>query len=72
MTREEHLQWAKDRAIEYLDTGDTKNALGSMFSDLRKHPDLEGHAAIALGVQMMMTGRLETADQVRNFVLGFN
>jgi hypothetical protein len=26
MTREEHLQWAKDRAIEYADAGDTHNA----------------------------------------------
>ena len=40
-TREEHLQWCKDRALEYLNRGDIKNAVTSMMSDLNKHPETE-------------------------------
>lgn len=39
-TREEHLAWAKQRALEYLDAGDLANAVASMGSDLDKHPEL--------------------------------
>ena len=30
MTRGEHLQWAKDRALEYADMGDVANAMASL------------------------------------------
>jgi len=46
MNRQEHMAWAKRRALEYVDTGDVKNAFASMASDLGKHPETEGHAAI--------------------------
>jgi hypothetical protein len=38
-TREEHLEWCKQRAREYLDRGDLANAVASMGSDLDKHPE---------------------------------
>ena len=41
MTRDEHLEWCKKRALEYLDEGDLQNAFASMGSDLSKHPDFE-------------------------------
>jgi hypothetical protein len=34
MTREEHLAWAKTRALEYANRGDLVNAVASMGSDL--------------------------------------
>ena len=71
MNREEHLRWCKDRALEYL-PDDPQEALASMFSDLGKHPETEGHSAIGLGVTMMMGGYLRTADQARKFIEGFN
>lgn len=37
--RAEHLAWAKQRALEYLDAGDLGNAIASMVSDLGKHPE---------------------------------
>jgi len=37
MTRDEHLEWAKARAREYLDAGDALNAVASILSDLSKH-----------------------------------
>ena len=38
MTRDEHLAWAKKRALAYLDMEhDVQNAFASMASDLKKH-----------------------------------
>lgn len=38
-SREEHLEWCKQRAREYLERGDISQAVTSMLSDLSKHPD---------------------------------
>lgn len=72
MTRADHLEWCKSRARDYLEAGDTKGALASMFSDLGKHAETEGHAAIKLGAMLMMAGHLHTVQQVREFIEGFN
>ena len=39
MTREEHLEWCKQRAREYLDRGELAEAVASMGSDMDKHPE---------------------------------
>jgi hypothetical protein len=49
MTKDEHLEWCKKRALEYLDAGDPAQAFTSMMSDLRKHPKLENHVGIRMG-----------------------
>lgn len=72
MTRDEHLQWCKDRANEYVNQGDLTNAYGSMVSDLSKHPETTGHAAIELGMMMLMAGHLNSKDEMRKFIDGFN
>lgn len=72
MTRAEHLDWAKKRALEYLDAGDIRNAYGSMISDLRKHPELEDHLAIELSLMLLLGGHLSTDFQMRNWIEGFN
>jgi len=72
MNRSEHLQWCKERALEYVDSGDVTNAIVSMGSDLRKHPETEGHLGIQLGMVMMMGGKMNTADDARKFIEGFN
>ena len=38
-TRQEHLAQCKQRALAYIDSGDLDNALMSMVSDLKKHPE---------------------------------
>jgi len=40
MTRDEHLAWCKERALEYLRANDLINAFTSMCSDMSKHPEL--------------------------------
>lgn len=72
MDRAVHLQWAKDRAFEYVQKGDLKNAMASMISDLRKHDELSHHPAIDLGMMMLMGGQLSTQGQMREFIEGFN
>lgn len=74
MTREEHLAWAKKRALEYLDAGDTQNAFNSMTSDVRKHPEMETHAGIQLGIMMAvgLPGWVSDPVEIRRWIVGFN
>jgi hypothetical protein len=70
MTRAEHLAWAKQRALEYVDRGEMANAIASMISDLGKHPELE-HAR-ALAPLLMFTADVRNPESVRRFIEGFN
>lgn len=72
MTRTEHMEWCKKRALEYVDRGDLTNAFASMSSDLTKHPETEKHAGIELGMGLMMIGDLDTQEKMRKFIEGFN
>jgi len=72
MTRQEHLDWCKKRALEYVDAGDQRQAFASMASDLGKHPDTAGHTAIQLGMMLLMGGHLDTPEKMREFINGFN
>lgn len=72
ITRAEHLAWCKKRALEYCDAGDLRQAWASMTSDLRKHPETENHGAIRLGAMMFFGGHLETQEEMRKFINGFN
>lgn len=65
-TRSEHMQWCKDRAVEYLDAGYWQQAVASMASDLSKHTETEGH----IGIPLMLTVINERT--ARDWVEGFN
>jgi hypothetical protein len=71
MTRAEHLAWAKTRALAYL-PNDIPGALASMLSDMRKHEETEHHADLELTGMLMMAGMLESVEQVRKHIEGFN
>lgn len=74
MTRAEHLAWAKERALEYVNAGETKNAVASMISDLGKHEAWQDeHGARFLSTMFMAaTFDLEYPDAIRRWVNGFN
>lgn len=74
MNRAEHLQWCKDRALEYADAGDAAQAMASMMSDLGKHPDTESSAGIVAELMMplAMMGEFEKPGELRKFIEGFN
>jgi hypothetical protein len=71
-TRAEHLEWCKQRALEYVTTGDISSAIASMGSDLGKHPETKDHPAIQLGTMMLLTGNIRTTEQAERFINGFN
>jgi len=71
MTREEHLQWAKDRALEYADQGDTANAMASLTSDLSKHEGTKGHAGVGLMMMQAMAGHFDQPGELRKCIEGF-
>lgn len=72
MTRQEHLEWCKKRALEYVDNNDLTHAYASMASDLRKHPETEMHAGIELGMGLLVAKQLDTQEEMRKFIEGFN
>lgn len=71
-SRQEHLKWCKQRALEYCDAGDVNQALASMCSDLGKHAETQGHSAIQLGLMLYLAGQLNTPREMRKFIEGFN
>lgn len=74
MTRQEHLQWCKERALEYVNRGELTDALASMLSDLGKHPETESSlkSCAPLAMMLKMSGQLSTREQMRNFIEGFH
>lgn len=85
MTRKEHLDWCKKRALKYLLEKNSKNSLvpcatkkdlqnawNSIISDLDKHSETAEHSAIQLGEMLIMSGHLSTAQEMAKFIDDFN
>jgi hypothetical protein len=73
MPRDEHLEWAKKRALEYLDAGELANAFTSMCSDVRKHPELEDHPGLLIGAGFLLVpGWASNREELRRWIVGFN
>lgn len=70
MTREEHLEWCKQRAREYLDQGDVHNAITSMMSDLTKHEGTRPLNTSLAGLAMLYIKEHDLAG-ARRFIEGF-
>ncbi len=72
MDRQQHLEWCKKRAHEYLARGDMQNAVTSMASDMQKHPE----TALKPGSPLFMLGAMAAASgdprEVSRFIDGFN
>lgn len=71
-SRDEYLKLAKKRALEHLDRYDTLEAITSMMSDLRNHPELKDHKGLYIGDVLLMSGMCKDRDFVRRFIMGFN
>lgn len=70
MSRDEHLNWAKQRALEYLKENDLPHAVISMGSDLSKHPDFHGPAydgLFQLGMLTIQRGPREVERWIKGF-----
>jgi len=70
MTREERLQWCKDAAMHYLNTGDLPSAVASMGNDmveyeLRSKEQMQ--SLLILGISLIQFG----PEEVRKWINGF-
>lgn len=74
MTREEHIDWCKKRALEYWTHGDLKGAVISMLSDMRKHKETFNHSGLQIGnMWLTSSGPLKVdRDFVLHFIEGFH
>jgi hypothetical protein len=71
--RSEHLAWCKERAMQYVESGDYNSAVTSMLSDLGKHPETKSSAdgvLAQLGMLELMRG--PTKDSITRYIDGFN
>jgi hypothetical protein len=71
-TRDEHLKWCKQRALEYVNAGDLQQAFASFQSDMTKHPETANHMALQMGTMLLFTGNLSSERQMRDWIVGFN
>jgi hypothetical protein len=71
-SREEHLKWCKDRALEYVEQDDLRQAFASFQSDMRKHKETCDHIALNLGTMLLMSNNLKTEKQMTEWLNGFN
>jgi|LakMenEpi03Aug12_release.lakeMendotaPanAssembly.Ray.scaffolds.fasta_scaffold720602_2 hypothetical protein len=62
------LEWAKNRAMEYLKKGEIRNAVLSMVSDLEKIGDSR-HKNPMIGAMAMMA--MNDAEEAEKFITGF-
>ena len=67
---DEYLERCKERAREYLNRGDPKNAVTSMLSDLSKHSDWSGGKLISMMAALYMVD--PSTDNARRIIEGFN
>ena len=72
ITREEHLDWCKQRAREYCESGDAINALMLMFSDLGEHPETANHVGIKLGLMLIAVGNANNKAAVVRHINCYN
>jgi hypothetical protein len=80
MTREEHLKWCKERAIQeynyYYEKGKlqeaVKNGVTSMMSDIGKHPETQSPSLQSLCMMTLMTRPNMSKQEFINFINGFN
>ena len=73
MTRQEHLQWCKNRAMEYVNIGDFHQAFASMCSDTMKHPETKMHRTTnELGMGILMAGMLDTKAEMTKWIQGYS
>lgn len=73
-TRAEHLAWAKERALEYVEMGDLTGAFTSFASDMGKHPETQPMMPFIsmVGMPMLIGGHLNTREAMRKWIEDFH
>ncbi len=72
MDRQQHLEWCKSRARQYVKAGQYADAVASMMSDLGKHDETRAAASGILGMMGIMAAQSGNRDEVLRYIEGFN
>lgn len=67
-----HLDWSKDRALEYLNRNDVTGAWCSFVTDLAANEELSDHPGIELGNSLLFSGIMSTKEEIKKFIEDFN
>jgi hypothetical protein len=70
-TRDNHLAWAKERALEYVVKDDLDEAFASLANDMSRHPQLRTHPQLILGARLWIEGHFGTPETMRAFIESF-
>ena len=70
MTRDEHLAWCKERALEYVDRRELGDAVASMSSDMMKHPETKDSALVLMELAILHITQGDV-EGVRRWIEGF-
>ena len=71
--RQEYVERSKQRALDYLDQGDVRNAVASFVSSMNDRPDCRlPHHLAALGVLLLMANDALGRGDLLTTVLGLN
>jgi len=68
MTRQEHLDWARKRALEYCDRGELQHALDSLMSDLINHEETRDYPLLESFNEKWENGKLGTQEAMRELI----
>ena len=70
LTREQHIERSKERALALLNVGRIREAVASMMMDMRKYPNCEvPHEIHAIGIFAATAGDVAVACA---YIEGFN
>ena len=73
MTRSEHLQWCKDRAVAYLNEGQIAEGIASFTSDMRKHEETKATLNNGLSMPLIMQATMSNSGtECIKCIEGFN
>ena len=68
MTRTEHLEWAKARALECAEAGEYGDAIASLLSDLGKHEETRSLLDLADLRDALEVGQSKDPERVRRWI----
>lgn len=70
MTRDEHIEWCKRRAYEYLNVGDNQQAIASFLSDMTKHEETKEHFVQELLARYLFSNIGGVLNEARSLIEG--
>jgi hypothetical protein len=68
----EHIEWAKQRAFEYVEAGQLVLAVASLISDLGKHPAIDVAVVARLGEELLVAATRGDAVAVGSLIDAVN